>query len=232
MCNILHNMSVLKTIMHTVGQAGRAVRNLVISSAQVPVVAIPPSSSIYPVQEIQDSVWRAIEQSPKGQLRDQCTLYEMQRVKKYGYTAASYNGNTWHPDVIKTALEETKRILPNSDVRATYKYGYAARAFPDNHMPTTSHSYICVDGGKLIIDPLYRYMLLLHRGHISRMVSPYADYLYGTLPPVLVGSVDEIRQVHKAAAAEMAKDPQHADVVMGDTMQWVTDPAQSYNHNY
>jgi hypothetical protein len=192
-------------------------------------VAAVPKQRIYPVAELRTEIFSAIQRSPKGSLTASPMVYEVVRARKHGCTADSYNGNTWNHEMVAVAYREAQRLLPESHVRSIRKIEYSGSGHRQNELSRTAHFYVSVDDGELIIDPLYRNLLMLHAGNSSKFTSPYAEHLYGTLDPVFVGTVLEMEKLVEECYLVRREDPEHATDSLGDTMRWYREPWGDYS---
>jgi hypothetical protein len=181
----------------------------------------------YPIQLIRKEVFRAIQTSVKGQLRGPCEIYLPVRQAQFGRTEQSYSGNVWNHEMVDIALKTTQSLLPDSNCKKISKIEYSGHQYHENESGTSGHFYVSVDEGQLIVDPLYRDLLMLGRGWTRKWTSPYSDLLY-SLPPVFVGTVQEIADLITTMGVERQKDPDHVDDQLGDIMRWYRDP----NHDY
>jgi hypothetical protein len=200
-------------------------------TATVPIggAAAATKQRTYPVAELRREIFSAIQRSPKGSLTTSPMVYEVIRARKHGCTAASYNGNTWNHEMVAVAYREAQRLLPESHVRSIRKIEYSGSGHRPNELSRTAHFYVSVDDGELIIDPLYRNLLMLHAGSSSKFTSPYAEHLYGTLDPVFVGTVPEMEKLVEECYLARREDPEHATDSLGDTMRWYREPWNDYS---
>ncbi len=182
----------------------------------------------YPIKLIQKEVFKAIQASDKGQLRGSCEIYDRIRVAQFGRNEQSYSGNVWNHEMVKTAFQTTQKILPDSLCKKISKIEYSGSQYRENESGTSGHFYVSVDGGKLIVDPLYRDLLMLSRGWTRKWTSPYANTVY-SLPPVFVGSGKDMQDLINQMESERKKDPDHAEDLLGDIMRWYRNPNQDYD---
>jgi hypothetical protein len=183
----------------------------------------------YPIEKIKKTVFENIQKSEKGVLRGgPWEIYNPYRKELYGYGSQSYSGNVWSYEMVKRALATVKTVLPESTVKMTYKIEYAGQQYGPNELGIFGHSYVCVDNGNLIVDPLYRDLLILRRGYVTKNTSPYADYLFN-LDPVFVGTTEEMEIIINNCNKEKLKDPEHKDDTYGNTARWFKEPSKSYS---
>jgi hypothetical protein len=124
-------------------------------------------------------------------------------------------------------LKTTQGLLLDSNCKKISKIEYAGHQYQENESGTSGHFYVSVDEGQLIVDPLYRDLLMLGRGLTRKWTSPYANLLY-SLPPIFVGTVQEMSNLIAKMEVQRQKDPDHCDDLLGDIMRWYRNP----NHDY
>jgi hypothetical protein len=182
----------------------------------------------YPLELIRTSVFAAIQASDKGMIRGNCEIYNRFRVEKFGHNEQSYTGNVWNHEMVEIAFVTTCKLLPNSICKKISKIEYSGHHYLDNESSTSGHFYVSVDNGKLIVDPLYRDLLILEKGWTRKLTSTYADQVYA-LHPVFVGTTQEMQILIGQMERFRKLDPEHATDLLGNLMRWYNNPKDNYD---
>ena len=192
-------------------------------------------------EEIQKSIFHALQLSPKGLETDKyCSIYDSGRVQAANgrRDATTYLGRVWNHEMIKVAEQHLKnKLLPDDKIQRIYKSEYAGRQVAENESGDSYHTYLTINAHEAkgnykkvwIVDVLHRNLFMLHRGRVEKWSSPYAEYLFSSLPPVFVGTIEEMEQLNEDLAKRRHDDIWHKDDNLGDNMRWFRDPFKSYD---
>jgi hypothetical protein len=120
-------------------------------------------------------------------------IYDDTRRYKYGDTTASYSGRVRPTQV----LQSTQSYLEKNHISIVKCHFEAPRSWwysnmNDKGLSFVGHTYFYIEEEELIIDTLYRNLFMVHRGHVDKWFSPYAEYLFKQLPPVFVGTYTDM----------------------------------------
>lgn len=153
--------------------------------------------------------------------------FDSQRTKTYGLTNRSWHGRGYSEDLNHMILYNMQACHSNPfdkiEMHYTEKPFYLQPDFPGDEKSLTSswHTFLkCYKGSKeTIIDPSYKSLYMIHRGHVDKWNSPYANKIFD-LPPVFVGSKKELDALNKDMSCARVEDPLHKD---DDIVDWHKD---------
>lgn len=184
-------------------------------------------------KQLSEFIFNAIELSEYGQKN---MTYDNTRLQLDNNVPGptNYLGRVYNWEMVRTAEQYLKQLLPESHIEFIKKDDINAyRVVGENETGDTYHMYLTINANKLesinpknvlIVDVLYRNILMVHAGYTRKWTSKYGNYLFNTLPPIFVGTVQEMEDLIKDMKQRRQQDPEHANDILGNTFRWFEDP--------
>jgi hypothetical protein len=154
------------------------------------------------------------------------SMYDSFRYKKYGLIG-SYDGHGQCGCVSKLLKDHivSQKLFEDVSICKTVK---SIEEATRNSLSCYDHVFLKVSNkskNEFIVDGTYKQLFIQKRGPVDKCVSPYADYLYN-LPPVFIGTYDDLFELMHDLQRIKSADPLHADDI------FITDWYSGTNNNY
>lgn len=198
--------------------------------------------TVFNKHKIIQSVFQSIQSSPLAEIKEEYNgIYDNILMKNNnGIKNATTFSSHKHPtELVKIAEQKLKLLYPDSDIQIIEKHEYAGKSFDDHETALTDYRYITIDAKKsidddniFIVDVLYRELIMLDSGDILKWTSPYVNYISTMLPPIFVGTIKELKQLHKDLEEIRMDDIYIKNDNLSNNMRWFDKPRLSHFNPY
>ena len=150
--------------------------------------------------------------------------FNIGRMGKHGLTNLAYDGRGYSTEINNLLLSNIQKNFSfefdRIECHYTQKYFWLGPDFVGDISSQSNswHSFLkCYKGtDETIIDPTYKSLFMIHRGKVAKWDSFYAEAIY-KLPPVFVGTQNELNGLNKTMTEMRKHDELHKD---DDIVDW------------